>query len=261
MKPQSILAVLVWCVVAIIWNVAVFGTSVRAVINGNYLTLLIMIPFVLIGLVLLIVLYSSVRVGIESLLKIGTPKPPIITEVAKPPVLTESATPVESSDGISFKGSPVLGALAAIAFINWFVFFGVSMYLGGDAVGILPSKEGFVLKEHGRRIAVSEPVWVFSLYYSTASLLGTPAIIIPIGLLQLNKQKKNARPLAKILVGVFVSLWVVMWFSSIGSSFYRSYSDWQKLKQHEPEMLYQSPAAKVVTLIALIFANLICVNS
>lgn len=244
MKPQSILAVLVWCVVAIIWNVAVFGTIVRAVINGNSLTLLVMLPFVLIGLVLLVVLYSSVRVGIETLFKIGKPTPPVIAETTKPPASTEPATLGESSKGISFEGKPVLRALFIIAFVNWFVFFGISMHLGGDAVGVLPSKEGFVLKEHGRRTPVSESAWAFSLYYSTASLLGTPAIIIPVALWQLNIEKKKAKPHVKLLVGFFVSLWAVLWFSSIGSSFCRSYVDWQKLEQRGSPPLLQTPNAR-----------------
>jgi hypothetical protein len=158
--------------------------------------------------------------------------------------MTEPATPPESSAGISLKGKPILGALVLIAFVNWFVFFGISMYLGGNATGVLPSQEGYVLKSHGNRRTVSESTWVFSLFYSTASLLGTPAIILPIVLWKLNMQKQNAKPQVKLLVGLFVSLWVVLWFSGIGSEFYRSCNDWQKLKHHEPELLLQPPDAR-----------------
>ena len=45
------------------------------------------------------------------------------------------------------------------------------LYLDGDAVGILPSQEGFVVTHQGTRTAVSAAAWGFSLYYGTASLL------------------------------------------------------------------------------------------
>jgi len=158
--------------------------------------------------------------------------------------MTGPATPPESSTGISFNGKPILGTLVLIAVVNWFVCFGISLYWGGDATSVLPSQEGFGLKSHGNRRAVSESTWVFSLFYSTATLLGTPAIILPIVLWHLNKQKQNAKPQVKLLVGLFVSLWVILWCAGLGSDFYRSWSDWQKMKQHKPESLFPSPNAR-----------------
>jgi hypothetical protein len=42
-------------------------------------------------------------------------------------------------NGQRTKASPIIAALGILAFINWFVFFGVSIHLGGDAMGVLPS--------------------------------------------------------------------------------------------------------------------------
>src|SRR5205809_1588579 len=67
-----------------------------------------------------------------------------------------------SSTGL-FRRAPVLTTLALIAFVNWCVFFGVSMHFGGYALGIRPSTDGFVVKSHGHKTAVTEKVWLFSV--------------------------------------------------------------------------------------------------
>ena len=74
------------------------------------------------------------------------------------------------------KQSPVLGMLFVLSFLNWFLFFAVSMYLHGDALGTVPSRDGFVVTSHGHHTAVSQSAWVFSLFYSGATVKLTPAI-------------------------------------------------------------------------------------
>lgn len=136
------------------------------------------------------------------------------------------------------RGKLIFGILAFIAFFNWFVFFGVMMYLGGDAVGVLPSHDGFIVKSHGNRTAVSEGVWVFSLYYSTFSLLAFPAVMIPFGIYEVIK--RGAQLKWKWLIVLFLLVWTVGWFGSIGSAFHNSYIDWQKVK-HGTLSLLQTP--------------------
>ena len=75
------------------------------------------------------------------------------------------------------KKSPLLGVLGILAFLNGFLFFAACMWIGGDAVGVLPSKDGFIVTSHGHHRPVTEPVWTFSLFYSSATLLLTPAIM------------------------------------------------------------------------------------
>jgi hypothetical protein len=222
------IATMVWCAVAAVWNLSIYAVLVRSAIRGQTANFFLLIPFEIIGFFLLLLLFTCVGVALDFILRLEketTPNVPV--EPLKP---VEPLQPAQSSDGISFKGKPVLGALVLIAFVNWFVFFGIDMYLGGDAVGILPSKEGFVLKDHGRRTPVSKSVWVFSLYYDTATLLGSPAIIIPIVLWQLREKRKTTKWPMQLFVGLFLVVWITGWFGGIGSDFLRSCADWQKVK-------------------------------
>ena len=136
----------------------------------------------------------------------------------------------ETASGISFRKTPILGALAMLSFPNWFVFAGISMYLGGDALGILPSRDGFVLTSHGRHTAVSESAWIFSLYYSSGTLLLTPLIWFLFIARQIGHRWKKQKWPLKLFVSIFLLVWIVGWYSSIGNSFRRSLGDWQKLK-------------------------------
>src|SRR6266850_6237737 len=90
----------------------------------------------------------------------------------------KAATPVNEA---SLKDHPIIATLGILAFVNWFMFFGVSMYLHGDALRTLPSRDGFILTSHGNHTPVSESVWLFSLLYSGATLLLTPLMMITVG--------------------------------------------------------------------------------
>jgi hypothetical protein len=231
----SFLATMAWCVVAVIWNLAVIGTMIRAVAEGKTWVLLVMVPFVLIGLFLAVVLFASVQVGILHLFKIGRPSPPLTN--AEPHDMLPMRQPVPSAASLNDfnpKASPIIGTLLIIAFVNWFVFFGISMYLGGDALGILPSKDGFVVTSHGRHTAVSESAWVFSLFYSSATLLLSPLIGFLFVALQTRRRLRTTRWPLKLFAGLFCLVWTVGWYWSIGSSFFRSREDWQKLKHKPP---------------------------
>lgn len=129
------------------------------------------------------------------------------------------------------KASPILGTLALLAFVNWFVFFGVTMYLGGEALDTLPSKDGFVVTSHGHHKAVSESVWLFSLFYSSATLLISPLIMFLFAARHAGGKLKDIPWPLKLLICGFLLFWCVGWYSSIGSSLCRSVKDWQMLKR------------------------------
>lgn len=58
----------VWCAAASVWTLAVDGLVVRAAHNGDAITVLLMIPFSLIGWFLLLVRFVSASVAIDSML-------------------------------------------------------------------------------------------------------------------------------------------------------------------------------------------------
>ena len=129
------------------------------------------------------------------------------------------------------KQSPVLGTLVLVSFLNWFVCFGINIYLHGDAVGTFPSRDGFVVKSHGHYSPVSESVWLFSLYYSAATKLITPAIWIVAAVRIFRGRLRQPKWLIRLAIVAFVIVWCLGWYSNIGRSFRRSLEDWQTLKR------------------------------
>src|SRR5437660_9499316 len=93
---------------------------------------------------------------------------PCLSTKVRPPMF-QTSQQTAPSYGAFLKTRPILGTLGILTFLNWFVFFGVGMYLHGDALGTLPSRDGFVLSSHGHHTPVSESVWLFSLIYSRAT--------------------------------------------------------------------------------------------
>jgi predicted metalloprotease len=126
--------------------------------------------------------------------------------------------------------SPVLVTLLVASVINWLLFFGVSMYLHGDALGTLPSKEGFVVRSHGQLTPVSESVWLFSLFYSGATLMLTPAIWIAAAVRAFSVEWRHARLLARFGIPILVVAWCLAWYLSLGGSFRSSAQDWLALE-------------------------------
>jgi hypothetical protein len=124
----------------------------------------------------------------------------------------------------------IAGTLMAIAFINWFLFFGISSYLGGDALNTLPSRDGFVLTSHGNQTLVSEPVWICDLLYSGATLLLTPLVLL-IGAIASGSLLRRERASTKWGLLCFIAIWLIGWEWSIGSAVSRSAVDWFRLRQ------------------------------
>jgi len=140
--------------------------------------------------------------------------------------------------------SPLLGTLFVLSFVNWFLFFAVSMYLHGDALGTYPSHDGFAVKSHGRITPVSESVWEFSLFYSAATLLLTPAIQIAGAARIFWGQWRRGKWVTRLFGFALVAVWCLGWYSSIGSSVLQSLEDWRTLKA-QPRSLY--PRASIRT--------------
>jgi hypothetical protein len=133
----------------------------------------------------------------------------------------------------------IVPALCAIAWINWFLFCGISGYLGGDALHTLPSKDGFVLTSHGRPTPVSEPVWVCNLFYTGATLLLTPLVFL--GAIASGSLRSRAeRAGSKWPLLWFFAIWLFVWEWSIGTDVYRAAADWRQLRQAKAATLKES---------------------
>jgi len=246
----------VWCAAGVVWNLATFGTLARSAIHEQSLNFAILIPFSLVGLFLLLFLFVGITLVMDTVFRLGDvtpslgpaeparePPAPSLSTAMEPagqsPIFQPAPAATPSDKAVSedfFKKSPVLGTLLLLSVLNWFVFAGISIYLGGDAVGILPSRDGFVVKSHGHHTAVSESAWVFSLFYSAATLLLTPLIWLLFALRTLGHRWKKAKWSLKLFIGIFLTVWVVGWYSSIGRSFYHSWEDWLKLKHPTPTL-------------------------
>src|SRR5258705_165406 len=144
--------------------------------------------------------------------------------------MSRSAQITASPNGDWLKEAPILGILFILSFVNWFLFAAINIYLGGDALGTLPSRDGFVVTSHGHHKAVSESAWIFSLFYSGATVLLTPLIWLSFAVRHFGRHLKRARWHTRLLIFGFIFVWCVGWYSSIGSSMRRSIDDWQKLK-------------------------------
>jgi len=147
------------------------------------------------------------------------------------------SNPVARKPGFSFDAA--VRVLAVAAFINWFVFFGVSFHFGGDAMGTLPSRDGFVLKSHGKRTAVTESVWQFSLVYPYCTLMLTPAIFFLFGARQ--GALSSVKPAKRWFIVIFLSLWALGWYTSITNSFIKSVKDYRSLKLRATQPTAEQP--------------------
>ncbi|MCH7728413.1 MAG: hypothetical protein IH991_18335 [Planctomycetes bacterium] len=121
------------------------------------------------------------------------------------------STPADSRT-LDYRATPVLTTLAALAFINWFVFAGVSMSIGGDSLGTLPSKAGFVVTGHGHDTKVSELVWIFGLVYPYLTLTITPAVLFFFCARHLRQHMHSK--LRWIFLAFFL-LWAIGWYYAV----------------------------------------------
>jgi len=131
-----------------------------------------------------------------------------------------------------FARSPIITTLAIVAFINWLVYFGISDHFGGKALGVRPSVDGFVLKQHGHTTAVTEKVWLFSLIYTSATLLVTPGVLIAMAAYQ--GALRNVSRVKRWLLLSFICVLGLGWYGGITKSFLVSLQDYRGLKHVMP---------------------------
>ena len=120
---------------------------------------------------------------------------------------------------------PVRSILASIAFANWFIFAGVTLCIGGDALRTIPSQQGFVVVSHGRETVVSEGVWLFSLCYTWATLLFTPLAF----LLVLAVAVRRPRKVYEYCIAVFIMVWAVGWCYAVNRDAIASLADFIRI--------------------------------
>jgi hypothetical protein len=228
-----------WCAVAVVWNMAVFNVAAHGALKGQTLNILLMIPFSVIGMLLLFVLFTAIAILFDSLGKVEDKTvPPATSKPVLPPPARRPQQPLEEPKADPSRGlmdMPIHGVLLIASWFNWFVFAAFSIYWGGDAIGILPSQDGFVLKSHGHHTTVSETVWVISLFYGAATLLGTPAIWISFFARGFLKYRPKVAWYAKLGIGLFLTIWCLGWFGGVGGDALKSYKDWKNLT-HPPAM-------------------------
>jgi hypothetical protein len=127
--------------------------------------------------------------------------------------------------------------LFLVFFLNWFVFFGTTVWIGGTALGTTPSKEGFVIKEKGRRKPVSEGLWLFSLVYPAATLTLSPAVMIGVAVwANMKGRSSTARPSRRErwFIAAFLLFWAAGWYTAITRDALHSYNDWRRLRAAPP---------------------------
>jgi hypothetical protein len=138
-----------------------------------------------------------------------------------------------------YRTSPILATLAAITYINWFIFAGISSHFGGEALDVLPSKDGFIVTSHGHKTPVTESVWLFCLIYPYCTLMLSPAAFFLLGARL--KPLGSLVPAGRWLIVAFFCLWSIGWYSGITKSFIRSLQDYRHLKSLNPTSQQTAP--------------------
>lgn len=143
--------------------------------------------------------------------------------------MPQTAKSPRPSYRLFLKAHPILGIIGIVVFLNWFVSAFLNAILGGDALGTFPSKDGFMLNSHGHHTSVSEPLWLFSLYYAGATVTLTPIILLIVAsrLFARGIQEEHIR--TKCLLCTFIVLFLLTWETSIFRSIYQSWEDWSHL--------------------------------
>ncbi len=118
--------------------------------------------------------------------------------------------------------APIRMWLAALAFFNWFIHFGLSMTVGGNALGTTPSVTGFVVTDHGKTTPVSESQWLLMLIHPFLTFTITPILIFSLMLAEpLDYTKRPVK--AGIIFG---ALWALGWYYIAVRDIVHSLSDY-----------------------------------
>ena len=102
-----------------------------------------------------------------------------------------------------------LKALGSLSPVNWFVWWWVSLFLHGTALGTKVHHNLYVLVDHGRLTSVSQPLWWFSLVYTWFSNL-LPCVVIWLSVLYFDR----IEPVGKVFV-ILGTLFSVFWLYAV----------------------------------------------
>lgn len=146
------------------------------------------------------VLRRGVRLARGKLTRMETERPPVIPYYRRSERLTLSEL---------WAKAPRRFTLLACLVGNLAFCVGVSLFIGGMSMGTTPSVQGYVVTDHGHYAQVTHRVWLFMLFYPSATLLSTTlGIVLVIASLirgAFGEQKLIAR--LALIVCLPVGLW------------------------------------------------------
>ena len=124
--------------------------------------------------------------------------------------------------------------LFALWMMNWFGDMVFSDIIGGDAIGTIPTRNGFVVQAHmrGRRgppHPVSEKLWLFSLFYETSTWITFVALMPWFAYKEVTNNKWRGVKRVLFVGFVIIFFGVITYFFSREA--YSSLHAWQALKQ------------------------------
>jgi hypothetical protein len=121
----------------------------------------------------------------------------------------------------------LLAALWIFALLNWVLMGPVWSAIGGDPLQTRPSVDGLVLEQYGRRTAVGQARWLFSLIYMSASLIVLP-LLVGVGAARHAKRMPKGTEAEQANAGVawlFVAA-CALWCFVIGRAAVVAFLDW-----------------------------------
>jgi hypothetical protein len=147
--------------------------------------------------------------------------------------------------------APVRFTLLICIICNWFVWGIISLCIGGDAIGTMPSAQGYLLRSNGKFRAVSKGIWVFSLSYSTATLLITPLAFVLVCTALIRGMFGGRAPYWKAAL-VFSIFWYGPWAYAIIYHSFRSLFDVWHLDSIWPTFSWVLMGGAIAALLVLI---------
>jgi hypothetical protein len=159
---------------------------------------------------------------------------------------TEKLTP-----GEWWAKAPRRFTLLIFIILNWAVCGCTSYMVGGDAIGTMPSAQGYVVKTQGHFTTVSESVWYFSLVYPATTFLLTPLAIVLVVAALLRGVFKGRPPFFRAAL-LFCPIYLPLAYTIMRDTL-RSALDAWRLDSHWPTIswLLLSVTAVMVSLLAI----------
>jgi hypothetical protein len=142
--------------------------------------------------------------------------------------------------------------LVACLIGNLAVCIGASVFIGGMSLGTTPSSQGYVVTDHGHYTPVTHRVWLFMLFYPSATLLittiGIALVIATLIRGIFGERRLIAR--AALAMSLIVALWV---YAIARNTCFSALDDWG-LHRIWPVMAWLLRASVLGMVAVLIFA-------